>query len=237
VAVIETDKVAIDVRATRAGLVTAILTSVGDEVCVRQPLYTLDVEAPPPRADSTEEERERTWARTHEQQKERERMEAEALWREHQQRQRREPGHEHEHEGQWQRGFGGGSGASGTSSRSGRWPGAHHFRFRRSGGRGSVGAGPRTSPAPGGARLASGEVRTMALDQLVDRTLRLARRADYHGCLGLAPGAEPVAVRRRYLALALRLHPDHAKHPQAREAFTAMDDAFRRVFRPRTGYR
>ena len=48
-------------------------------------------------------------------------------------------------------------------------------------------------------------------------------------CLGLRPGASAGAVRKRYLALAMRLHPDRAKepHPQLNEAFGAMDSAFK----------
>ena len=41
IAVIDTDKVALDVKASRAGVVEAILVSVGDEVKERQPLYRL----------------------------------------------------------------------------------------------------------------------------------------------------------------------------------------------------
>lgn len=34
------------------------------------------------------------------------------------------------------------------------------------------------------------------------------------------------AVRKRYLALALRLHPDKAAHPRAHEAFSALEQAY-----------
>ena len=36
-------------------------------------------------------------------------------------------------------------------------------------------------------------------------------------------------VRKRYLALALRLHPDKAQHPQADEAFAALEGAYSRA--------
>ena len=41
VAVIETDKVALDVKASRSGIVEAVLVRVGDEVKEQQPLYSL----------------------------------------------------------------------------------------------------------------------------------------------------------------------------------------------------
>lgn len=48
--------------------------------------------------------------------------------------------------------------------------------------------------------------------------------------LGLEPGASRLVVRKRFLALALRLHPDKTSHPRAREAFGVMEQAFRKVF-------
>ena len=48
-------------------------------------------------------------------------------------------------------------------------------------------------------------------------------------CLGLERGASQEGVRKRYLALALRLHPDKAQHPQADEAFAALEGAYSRA--------
>lgn len=48
-------------------------------------------------------------------------------------------------------------------------------------------------------------------------------------CLGLKPGTPSEAVRKRYLALALRLHPDKAVHPRAQEAFSALERAYSRA--------
>jgi pyruvate/2-oxoglutarate dehydrogenase complex dihydrolipoamide acyltransferase (E2) component len=42
VAVIDTDKVSLDVKASRSGVVAAVLVSEGDEVKERQPLYRLE---------------------------------------------------------------------------------------------------------------------------------------------------------------------------------------------------
>ena len=50
---------------------------------------------------------------------------------------------------------------------------------------------------------------------------------DPYAVLGLAPDADAAALRRAYRRLALRLHPDKADHPEARDAFAAMQLAFR----------
>ena len=53
-----------------------------------------------------------------------------------------------------------------------------------------------------------------------------AARHGEAGTLGRCPAG---AVRKRYLHLALRLHPDKAKHPQAPEAFTAIEAAWQKL--------
>ena len=66
------------------------------------------------------------------------------------------------------------------------------------------------------------------LTQLIERVL--AAPADPYACLGLPAGAATSSVRARYLALALRLHPDKATdEPRAREAFEAVDASFRQL--------
>ena len=42
-------------------------------------------------------------------------------------------------------------------------------------------------------------------------------------CLGLPPFSPREVCRKRYLALALRLHPDKSSHPQAAEAFNTVE--------------
>ena len=48
-----------------------------------------------------------------------------------------------------------------------------------------------------------------------------------HRCLGVAPNARATSVRKRYLALARRIHPDKTDEPLAAAAFAAVDAAFR----------
>ena len=72
----------------------------------------------------------------------------------------------------------------------------------------------------------------MPLPQLISRVLAAAP-SDAYGCLGLPAGAARSSVRARYLALALRLHPDKADEPRAREAFEAVDVSFRRLHESR----
>ena len=48
-----------------------------------------------------------------------------------------------------------------------------------------------------------------------------------HRCLGVAPNAQPPVVRKRFLLLARRLHPDKTDHPAAAKAFAAIEAAFR----------
>ena len=88
VAVIETDKLAVDVKAQSAGVVTSILVEVGEEVKVRQPLYALDVHAAPPPIDSEQHLAERRWARDREVRLQEERQQAERAWEEHRRRER-----------------------------------------------------------------------------------------------------------------------------------------------------
>ena len=68
-------------------------------------------------------------------------------------------------------------------------------------------------------------------DELVAQALR---GSCPWGKLGLAPHSAREACHRRYLALALRLHPDYdpdkaSGHPRALEAFSAVDAAFRAI--------
>jgi len=62
---------------------------------------------------------------------------------------------------------------------------------------------------------------------LIKQVLR--DRASAHLCLGVDFFAPRDVVRKRYLALVLRLHPDKVAHPRAAEAFAAVEAAFRRL--------
>ena len=102
-------------------------------------------------------------------------------------------------------------------------------RRRRRRGDGGVAGPARAAAAARGDPIAADPAAFEALPlvQLVPRVL--SRRHDPRGCLGLDAAASAGAVRKRYLHLALRLHPDKAKHPQAPEAFTAIEAAWQKL--------
>ena len=104
-------------------------------------------------------------------------------------------------------------------------------RQRQQGGapRGLPGAYTVQAPTPSGALtppVAAVELATSSTDALVQR-VRLGGCP--FRCLGLERGASQEEVRKRYRALALRLHPDKAQHPQANEAFAALKSAYSRA--------
>ena len=69
-----------------------------------------------------------------------------------------------------------------------------------------------------------------ALDALTTEELALhalRHQGCAHRCLGLAPNAPAAAVRKRFLMLARRLHPDKTEHSAASKAFAAIEAAFR----------
>ena len=55
----------------------------------------------------------------------------------------------------------------------------------------------------------------------------LRHRDSPHRCLGVDAYASKEVVRKRFLALALRIHPDKIEHAHASEAFAAVEAAFR----------
>ena len=91
-------------------------------------------------------------------------------------------------------------------------------------------APPPAAAAPGAPHApptAAAEPATGSTDALVQQVLR--RGGCPFQCLGLERGASQEGVRKRYLALALRLHPDKVQHPQADEAFAALECAYSRA--------
>ena len=83
-----------------------------------------------------------------------------------------------------------------------------------------------TAPAlPSAPPLLGSEIEHAATEVLALHALR--HQGCPHRVLGLAPNAKTAAVRKRYLALALRLHPDKTDHPSAASAFSAIEAAFR----------
>jgi hypothetical protein len=69
----------------------------------------------------------------------------------------------------------------------------------------------------------------MPIDLLIDHVL--AHKGCALGCLGFAPGFTYPAsdIRRRFKALALRLHPDKEPHPDAQQAFVLVRAAYERL--------
>ena len=68
------------------------------------------------------------------------------------------------------------------------------------------------------------------LDEVVAHVL--AHRGNARRCLALESAETHEAVRKRFLALALRLHPDKTSHAQARDAFNAVDEASKALLAP-----
>jgi hypothetical protein len=64
-------------------------------------------------------------------------------------------------------------------------------------------------------------------DKLVEQALQRARHPSHR--LGLDEAASAAAVRKNYLALALRLHPDKCDHPRSHEAFAAVQAAHKEL--------
>ena len=80
-------------------------------------------------------------------------------------------------------------------------------------------APPPPQAAPSGLVLPDGPMDALVRQVLAEGGCSFRR-------LGLEPGAPPEAVRKRYLQLALRMHPDKASHARAQEAFTALESAY-----------
>ena len=87
VAIVETDKLAVDIKATHSGVIRARLASEGDDIKIWQPLYSIDPNAAQPAQGSEEWAAREAGARAHEQKVDEDRAEADRLWREHQQQQ------------------------------------------------------------------------------------------------------------------------------------------------------
>ena len=170
VAEIETDKVAVDVKASHSGIVMEVLVNVGDEVKIRQPIYAIDAQSD---IEQQGEQRQRRVGRAA-RSRLRERDEAAKLWREHQEQRRNGRNRWESPEWQW------------------RWQEAHggvRPRCRRRlvrrppSARSSLfqvpkSAGPAAQPsespssAPSAHVLQPNEIRNMALDSLVDHVLQ-----------------------------------------------------------------
>ena len=88
----------------------------------------------------------------------------------------------------------------------------------------------RTASAPPAPPVAAAaEPTTGSTDELIQQVLRGGGSGCPFRCLGLERSASQEGVRKRYLALALRLHPDKIQHTQAHEAFAALEPAYSRA--------
>lgn len=232
VLVVETDKLAFDVKASRSGVVSDILVSVGDEVVEHQPIYALlqrHAEPPQPLDGTEAAQRERRWAVQHMRHRAAAREEKERQWSQDQEERQRQQQDSPYGFSDWRRTRRQRQGESSwhdsssssrrhrqetTGKREGRNHGqsAHHEQHRFT---------STVEPKP----LSASEVGEMPLTRLVERVL-LHKHNPPH-CLGLRHNTSSAVVRRRYLQLALRLHPDKSDHVRASEAFTAIDDAFK----------
>ena len=67
------------------------------------------------------------------------------------------------------------------------------------------------------------------LDALIEQVL--TRSSCPFQVLGLEPSTSAAAVRKRYLRLALKLHPDKAAHVRAAEAFAALEHAYEHAYK------
>ena len=59
------------------------------------------------------------------------------------------------------------------------------------------------------------------------KTKKLYRGNNAFGVLGVSPGSSMKAVKRAYLELASRWHPDKNPSPEARKQFTKINEAYR----------
>ena len=69
----------------------------------------------------------------------------------------------------------------------------------------------------------------MSVDDLISYILR--HRTTPARCLGIPADARVVAVRKRYMTLALRIHPDKSAHADASQAFVALEAAAKMLLR------
>ena len=234
VAVIETDKVTVDVKAERSGVVTAILAEVDEDIKIRQALFTIDENVALPPAGSAEHQAERRWARSREIRLEEEKAAADREWQEMKKRdaearQRGDAQYEwtwhfsnsaraRQMAGRGQNPFDQTSSSAGGSG----WQQRQKFRRRPEAAAGHARA--QSAPKP----LPPSEVLTLPVHALIERVL--AGGTDPYACLLLPRAAATSSVRKRYLALAMRLHPDKAvDQPRAREAMVAITQARRTI--------
>jgi len=203
-AVVETDKVAAEVRAPHDGVVKAVLVTIGDEVKEKQPIYEMVMAS----ADASGGGDSRQWAYDLLEQKLAEAREAELNWQAWQRRwkeqqrkrmaeqqqkwerwQRRNferPWWRRQHDSRWER----------------RWSGQQQQQQQQ-------GASQRAAP---GSSASSGATATLG-EGPIKRTLLAT---DHYGRLGVSRAASTAMVKAAFRKLAHKLHPDtYALHAVA----------------------
>ena len=218
VAVIDTDKVAFELKAPCNGIVTAVLVSVGDEVVERQQIYSLDrgeaglhYEA----READDSSPERAWARRRAHRKEEEEREAERNW----ERMKKDPRFRRGlHEWQWQWSWRMKRGQTWHKQRQSdnrRWQQSQQRQQQRH-------APPVSADVP---PLSAEQREALAALPPDDATRRMLQARDHYEALNVPRGASAVTIKRAFVNLAHALHPDKNQGPLAPEAFLRLQQA------------
>ena len=218
IAVVESDKVTVDIRASRSGVVSAVLATAGEEVLEGQPLYRFE---PLPEAAEGDWETSRRWAFEHERRRARQeedarlhwetwqrrwKSEQETRWQDWERRRHEEPWwrqHQQRHGHQQQR--------QQHEQRHGQQRQRQQQQQRR--------RQPQApEPSAAWAALPDGAIRST----LLART--------HYEALGLPKNASATDIRAAFRRLALVVHPDKHHGEAAGSALaTASQDAFVRL--------
>jgi pyruvate/2-oxoglutarate dehydrogenase complex dihydrolipoamide acyltransferase (E2) component len=264
VAIIETDKVSVDVKAPANGVIVAVLATCGQTVDESQPLYTLREEAAfvggAEGAQSSEHTEAREWARRHAERLNHEQEEQARLWET--QRLRMRPDWQwsrHESHGtqnihtsgdahgsqrrttqrekqQWQQWQKRQQRAYESAQARVRW-----WEWRR--GADAAGAGPSSGSDYSGASNTSASADGASRCQ--SPVARVLAASGHYEVLGVPRGASGAEIKRAFNRCAMQVHPDRCSAANAQEAMVRLGLAYhalcdgrrRRVYDAGTGRR